>query len=155
MIRLNLIALVFVFSMVLGLPSTFANTTDTLKKSMEAGAVPPAQLDSVKPAVYVADVMPNFNGGMSALSDFISSQIKYPQKALDKGITGKVMIDFVVDTAGIVTNIACSNAEKLYPDLIDEAIRVVKLTSGKWTPAFTNGKPVKVKMRLPIMFEID
>ena len=155
MIRLNLLALVFVFSMVLDMPYAAANTTDTLKKSMEAGPVPPAQLDSIKPAVLFAEVMPNFKGGITALSQFITSQIKYPPKALDIGISGKVLIDFVVDTAGKVSDISCLNADKQHPDLIDEAIRVVKLTSGKWTPAYTNGKPVKVKMRLPIMFEID
>jgi TonB family protein len=74
---------------------------------------------------------------------------------LDKGISGKVLIDFVVDTAGKVSNISCPNADKQHPDLIDEAIRVVKLTNGQWTPASNNGKPVKAKMRLPIFFEIE
>jgi len=157
MIRLILLALVFGFSMLLGIPSAAANTTDTLKKSMEAGAVPPAQLDTVKTQapLVVAEVMPNFKGGMSALSQFITNQIKYPPKALDKGISGKVLIDFVVDTAGKVSNISCPNADKQHPDLIDEAIRVVKLTNGQWTPASNNGKPVKAKMRLPIVFEIE
>ena len=99
--------------------------------------------------------MPNFKGGMTALSQFITNQIKYPPKALDKGISGKVLIDFVVDTAGKVSNISCPNADKQHPDLIDEAIRVVKLTNGQWTPALNNGKPVKAKMRLPIFFEIE
>jgi TonB family protein len=155
MIRLILLALVFGFSMLLGMPSAAANTTDTLKKSMEAGAVPPAQLDSIKPALLFAEVMPNFKGGMTALSQFITNQIKYPPKALDKGISGKVLIDFVVDTAGKVSNISCPNADKQHPDLIDEAIRVVKLTNGQWIPASNNGKPVKAKMRLPIVFEIE
>jgi len=156
MIRLILLALVFGFSMVLGMPSAAANTSDSLKKSI-AGDLSTAQLDTVKTQapLVVAEVMPNFKGGMSALSQFITNQIKYPPKALDKGISGKVLIDFVVDTAGKVSNISCPNADKLHPDLIDEAIRVVKLTKGQWTPASNNGKPVKVKMRLPIVFEIE
>jgi TonB family protein len=156
MIRLILLALVFGFSMVLGMPSAAANTTDTLKKSM-AGDLSTAQLDTVKTQapLVVAEVMPNFKGGMTALSQFITNQIKYPPKALDKGISGKVLIDFVVDTAGKVSNISCPNADKQHPDLIDEAIRVVKLTNGQWIPASNNGKPVKAKMRLPIVFEIE
>ena len=156
MIRLILLALVFVFSMLLGMPSAAANTSDSLKKSI-AGDLSTAQLDTVKmqAPLVVAEVMPNFKGGMSALSQFITNQIKYPPKALDKGISGKVLIDFVVDTAGKVSNISCPNADKQHPDLIDEAIRVVKLTNGQWTPASNNGKPVKAKMRLPIFFEIE
>jgi len=162
MIRLILLALVFGFSMVLGIPSAAANTTDTLKKSMSGDIIPEpiidqplTPLDTQEIVDVVVEIMPAFKGGMSALNDYISKKINYPIEPFKKGITGKVLIDFEVDTAGKVSNISCPNADKLHPALIDEAIRVVKLTNGLWTPGRKNGARVKAKMRLPIVFEIE
>ena len=91
-------------------------------------------------------------GGMSALMKFISSTIVYPEYAKDNEIQGKVYLQFIVRTNGSLTDIKVARSVPGGRMLDDEAIRVIKLTSGKWNPARQNGKPVSCNMTLPVVF---
>ena len=157
--RLNVTFLSIVIALLFCGQNSFAHTLDsTAKTSATKPLETNSEADSVKskaPVYSFVETMPSFKGGMTALSQFISEKIKYPPKALDKGIQGVIYVDFLVDTSGNIAQVACPNAEKKDPQLMDEAMRVVKLTDGRWIAGRNNGKAVKVKMRLPIVFTIE
>ena len=95
--------------------------------------------------------MPEFPGGMSALIDFLSSNIKYPEDAIKQNVGGRVMVMFVVETDGSISNVRV--ARTVFPSLDSEAIRVVK-SMPKWKPGKEKGRVVRVKYTLPVIFSI-
>ena len=109
---------------------------------------PPVVPDSEKIFTSV-EVVPKFPGGMGALSRFISDNIKYPQKARDNNIQGRVILKFVVDKDGSIIDIQVTRG--LGGGCDEEAIRVMKLMP-KWKPGMQNGNPIKVYYTLPISF---
>ena len=106
--------------------------------------------------VYVAEIIPAFSYNGKGISEFIIDNLKYPQIAIDRGIEAKVIVDFVVDTLGRVTNVvSVDNGNARTQVLVDEAIRVMKSSSGYWKPGYTHGKKVRMKMRIPITFKLE
>ncbi|MFI5157993.1 MAG: energy transducer TonB [Sphingobacteriales bacterium] len=100
--------------------------------------------------MFTANGQPAFKGGQGALYTFISQKIVYPEYSRQNCISGTVKVSFVVDKNGNVTNARVS--EGLGIDLDDEALRVIKLTSGKWI------MPVRynpVTIIVPIRFEAN
>lgn len=99
------------------------------------------------------DEPPMFQGGnMEGFSKWIGENIKYPQKAIDENITGKVYVSFEIITTGEVMNV--SVARSANPLLDEEAVRVIK-SSPKWKPAQIDGKPASIKMTIPVGFTLD
>lgn len=97
------------------------------------------------------DVEPEFPGGASALVAFIDDNIEYPQNAKDQGLEGTVNVLFTVDETGKVLSVnVASESEN---SLDKEAIRIVE-SMPDWIPGEFQGKPVSVKMTLPIHFEL-
>ena len=114
----------------------------------------PLKYTTDKAGVYdFSEVMPAFKSGSSDIEDYINAHIEYPQPALDDNKEGKVNVNFVVDENGKITNAGTAGA-KLGDGLDEEAVRVVSGISG-WTPGTVKGKPVKVRMSLPIIFKIE
>ncbi len=95
--------------------------------------------------------MPEYPGGMPALMEFLRNNVKYPQDALKQKVEGRVMVQFVVETDGSITDLKV--AKKVFPSLDAEGIRVAKAMP-KWTPGKQNGKPVRVQYNLPIVFRL-
>lgn len=87
-------------------------------------------------------VLPHFPNGKSAMTAFIDKNLKFPDAAKNKGISGESVIAFDIEVDGSITNIRV--VKSLHPLLDEEAIRVVKLMP-KWVPATKRGKPIKVK----------
>jgi len=104
------------------------------------------------PAVWFTDEMPEFPGGMESLLKFINSSVKYPVVAQENGVQGKVIITFVIDKTGEVTNARILRG--IDPSLDNEALRVVK-SLPRWEPGKQNGKPVKVNYNVPINFVLQ
>ncbi len=106
--------------------------------------------DVQEAAVDSCAVLPEFPGGLDSLSAFINANISYPQQAVEAGMEGRVMVGFVVEKDGKVSEIAIEeSADSLFDA---EALRVVNLL-----PAFTPGKDdegnaLRVKLSLPISF---
>lgn len=101
-------------------------------------------------AIFNANSQPAFKGGQGALYAFISKKIVYPEYSRQNCISGTIKVSFMLDNVGNVINPQVS--EGLGIDLDDEALRVIKLTSGKWImPAKYN--PVTIVV--PIRFEAD
>jgi len=95
----------------------------------------------------------SFNGGDEALQRFIGENINYPEMAKENDIKGIVNVVFVVDKSGKIKNVATLGGKKGF-GLEEEAIRVIKLTSGQWSPAKQRDKAVNMRFRIPINFRL-
>ena len=95
--------------------------------------------------------MPRFPGGQSALMSFLSRNVKYPKVCQENGIQGRVIIQFVVNKDGNISDVSVYKGVNPYLDA--EAIRVIK-SMPKWTPGKQKGKYVNVKYTLPISFRL-
>lgn len=108
----------------------------------------------VEEEIFVtAETMPSFMGGdLNTFRNWVQARVKYPAIAQENGIAGNVILQFVVEKDGSLTNIVVLRT----PDrsLSEEAIRVLK-TSPKWTPALQRNKPVRLKYTLPVVFQIQ
>lgn len=105
--------------------------------------------DTTEQVHLVVESMPEFPGGMTAMLQYLSRNIKYPSFALAHGIQGRVLVSFTIDTDGSIIDPGISKG--VHPSLDAEAIRVV-WTMPKWNPGKQKGKPVKVKYTVPIVF---
>ena len=95
--------------------------------------------------------MPEYPGGMQAMIAFLQTNMKYPEDASKQKVEGRVMVQFVVETDGSVSDVHV--AKQVFPSLDAEAIRVVQAMP-KWTPGKEKGKVVRVKYNLPIVFRM-
>lgn len=96
--------------------------------------------------------MPEFPGGQSALMKYLSSNIRYPQMALANDIQGRVVVKFVVEKDGSVSDVQVVRG--VDKDLDKEAVRVVK-SMPKWQPGKNNGQAVRCYFNLPVTFKIQ
>lgn len=94
---------------------------------------------------------PHYPGGEAALMMCVSDNLRYPPEAMEKNIQGTVILQFVVDEKGKVTDPKVMRSR--HPALDAEALRVVKLL-GTFTPGKQTGKPVSVYYTLPIRFKL-
>lgn len=101
-------------------------------------------------AVYsMVSEQPSFPGGMQEMMKFISENRKYPAEAKAKDIHGKVIVAFVVERDGSLSDVKIRRGIGYGCD--EEAIRVIK-SMPKWTPGKKNGKAVRVSFMLPVTF---
>ena len=96
--------------------------------------------------------MPEFPGGMEAMMKFLSENVCYPEAAHKAGAQGKVLVNFIVESDGRISNVHV--AQKVNDDLDAEAVRVVG-SMPKWSPGMQDGKAVRVKYALPISFRLQ
>lgn len=94
------------------------------------------------------DVELDFKGGFAG---FIASEIRYPKAAIENGIKGKVFVSFFVSDSGEVLGESILRGIGYGCD--EEVIRVLRLTQGKWKPGKVKGKPVHMKMVVPVVFK--
>ena len=103
-------------------------------------------------AYDVVDEMPQFPGGPYALFEFISKNIQYPKEAEDANLQGRVIVSFVVEKDGSVSN--AKVVRPIDPLLDAEALRVVN-SMPKWIPGKQNGEAFRVKYTIPVTFRIE
>jgi protein TonB len=114
------------------------------------GQSPDGEGSSDATGIYTTlDVYPKFPGGTQALLFFLRSNIRYPQLALKMGIQGEVMVLFMVEVDGSVTNVSVTKG--ISKECDEEAIRVFK-SMPRWDAGRRYGKSVRVLVRMPIMF---
>ena len=113
-----------------------------------------APTDSVaKDEVFmVAEQMPEFPGGMKELLKFLQDNLKYPENAMKNNVQGRVIVQFVVEKDGTLTEFKV--ARSVDPDLDAEALRVLQ-TMPKWKPGMQRGKIVRVKFTVPVSFKLQ
>ncbi len=118
----------------------------------KAAATPrEAQVD--ENGVYmVCDQMPMYPGGMQELMKFLQKNIQYPQDAEEKGIQGRVIVQFVVEKDGSIKDIKVVRG--IDPSLDKEALRVINAMP-KWEPGKHKGEAVSVKYTVPVAFKMQ
>lgn len=98
------------------------------------------------------EVMPQFPGGDKAMMEFLSKNIKYPTIPQENGTQGRVVVQFVVDKDGSITNPEIARGVDPYLDR--EALRVIS-SMPKWKPGMQRNTPVRVKYTLPVYFKLQ
>jgi protein TonB len=96
-------------------------------------------------------VMPEFPGGPTECMKFLAQNIRYPKKARENGIQGRVVVQFVVDKDGSIDDIKIVNSVSW--ELNDEAKRVIKKMP-KFKPGTIGGEPARMQSFLPVMFRL-
>ena len=133
---------------------------DTARYSIEpfsiSGSLFETLLDvatSKEDTVYqIVEQMPQYTGGEEAMMKYVAENIKYPQAAKDKNISGRVFVGFVIEKDGSVSNVKVVRG--IGGGCDEEAARVIK-EMPKWKPGMQKGKPVRVNYMMPIFFKLD
>lgn len=130
--------------------------SEDLKEPVEIGYVPVFVEDENEPVedviFAVAEKMPEFPGGSGALFQYLSKNIKYPVVPREQGIQGRVIVQFVVDRDGTITDPVVVRSVDPYLD--KEALRVIK-SMPKWKPGIQGSKAVRVKYTVPVTFKLQ
>jgi periplasmic protein TonB len=100
------------------------------------------------------DVKAKFVGGDDAFSEFVRNSFIYPARCQEEGINSYVLLQFVVDTKGNISNVKAIDGTAACPEFAAEAIRVLK-RSPKWIPGMVNGKFVNSYLTVPIRLNLD
>lgn len=101
----------------------------------------------------VVEVMPEFpNGGMPGFMKYLGKNVKYPIEAHANNIEGRVVVHFIVNKDGSISNVGLTRS--VDPLLDKEAIRVIS-DMPKWKPGMQRGKAVRVKYTVPVMFRLQ
>ena len=108
-------------------------------------------MHSKAPQETEVDKMPEYVGGMEAMTKYLTSNIRYPEEAVKSKTTGKVMVSFVVSKDGKVTKTAIKRG--VSKELDAEALRVVS-SMPNWIPGEKDGKKVDAEMILPVSFAL-
>jgi protein TonB len=120
-------------------------------KAKEVIAQPEPKEEETK-VFDVVEEMPQFPGGPSALFEYLSKNIKYPVVAEENGVQGRVIVTFVVERDGSITDVKV--VKSVDPSLDKVATRVVK-SMPHWIPGKQNGSAVRVKYTVPVTFKLQ
>ena len=99
----------------------------------------------------VCEQMPTYKGGEEAMMRFLSQVTRYPQRAQELGIQGCVVVGFIVEKDGSLSDFKF--IQRVDPELDDEALKTVKAMP-KWNPGKHNGKNVRVRHSVPVSFKL-
>jgi protein TonB len=121
-------------------------------KAKEVIAQPEPPKEEENKVFDVVEVMPSFPGGQGALMQWLNKNIKYPVVAEENGVQGRVVVTFVVEKDGSITDVKV--VKSVDPSLDKEAARVVK-SMPHWIPGKQNGSPVRVKYTVPVTFKLQ
>ena len=130
-----------IFAPVSAQKTVIAKDNSSVKKQIERDSV----LD-------VCDQMPQFKGGDVALMDFIRTSISYPKDAAEQGLQGRVVLRFIIEKDGTISNSEVLKSASLSLDT--EALRVVN-SMPQWIPGKHKGKVVRVRYVLPVTFRLQ
>ena len=120
-------------------------------KIKEAVAQPEPKPE-VEKVFDVVEQMPSFPGGPAALMEWLSNNVKYPVVAQENGVQGRVVVSFVVERDGSITDVKVVRG--VDPSLDKEASRVVRAMP-RWIPGKQNGSAVRVKYNVPVAFRLQ
>lgn len=144
---------------VTGQAVTAATPADEMAMSVAAGAgeaampeAAPADTARSEKTYDVVETMPDYPGGIGEMMKYISTNVKYPKEMAEQKIEGRVIISFVVKNNGEITDAKVTRS--VHPQLDAEALRVIN-SMPNWTPGMQGGKPVNVKIVLPVSFKLD
>lgn len=123
-------------------------------KAVRCSVSLPVKFSLAKPVAQSTDVEPEFPGGMEAMMKYLTENLRYPESARTAKAEGVAVISFTVKEDGSLAEVKPGlNDPSMHPDLITEAIRVVKAMP-KWKPAIKNGQVMKATLSIPIKFKL-
>ena len=125
----------------------FPPSSLTLNASDDSSLTPNASEDS-----SLMETSPEFPGGDEALMAYLRKNMKYPKDAMANAIQGKVLVEFVVEKDGSISNVKVVRSVDVLLD--KEAVRVTQ-NMPKWKPGTQNGEPVRVRMTYPLTFRLQ
>ena len=160
-----------------------ARTVTDYRAATTPSNVPVEALDQNEDPVFdVCEEVPQFPGGVGKMMEFMMKNVKYPKVAEEYGVTGRILVQFIVEKDGNLTNIKTIKAEDdrgneivvtaVKPDMTDEqkknvdgqnrglqalkdeGVRVVKLMP-KWEPGKQRGQNVRVRFTIPVIFRLQ
>ena len=109
-------------------------------------------LEIEKDVYMLVETMPEFPGGTPALTDYLKKETIYPEQAREDSIQGRVLLSFVVEKDGSISNPV---VVKSSGDILDaEALRVLS-EMPKWNPGMDNGILCRVQYAIPINFRLN
>lgn len=134
--------------------STNVEQATVLQTSEEpvSGDLTEAEEATAEQTVYdVVEQMPEFPGGNAKLKNYLEDHLQYPKVAQENGTQGRVIVQFVVNTDGSISDAQVARSLDTYCD--EEALRLIN-NMPRWTPGQTGGKNVRVKYVVPITFKL-
>jgi protein TonB len=127
-------------------------SSENLKENINQNQQPSTNAAELDDKVHTqADVVPEFSGGYAALVKYIYQNTQYPLTALNQRIQGKVWCSFIINRDGSVSDVKVEQG--VYSFLDEEAVRVLKAMPA-WQAGQIGGKPVRVKIYVPIVFKL-
>jgi len=131
-------------------------TVEAVRNDIAVNVPPPPveKKEEVKQVVEnkvfdIAEQMPSFKGNVN---QWLASNLSYPAVAAENGVQGRVIVQFVVEKDGSISNVQVLRS--VDPALDREAVRVVK-SMPRWNPGMNNGQPARVKYTLPVTFKLQ
>jgi protein TonB len=124
--------------------------TSVLPDQGDGGGTQPVD-DKKVYSVGGIDVMPEPVGGDKAWAKFLNKNLRFPYAAQEEGVSGRVILSFIIEKDGSLSNITVERQAGHGFD--EEALRVLKLAKA-WKPGMQNGQPVRVKYDIPINFQL-
>lgn len=128
-------------------------TNDLNKIIVKEQVIEQPKVEEEQPvSIAMVEQKPQFPGGEAEMYKWLGANIVYPPAAAEEGVSGRVIVEFVVGKDGSITNVKV--LRQRHPALDKEAVRVVKAMP-KWIPGRNNGQPVKVTYTLPVTFKLQ
>lgn len=109
------------------------------------------QADIQNKVYNVVEQQPSFPGGPGALNSWLRENVKYPAAAIENRVQGRVIVQFIVECDGSISEIKVNRPVDPYID--KEALRVVSKMP-KWIPGRQSGRPVRVRFFVPVTFRL-
>ncbi|MDE6008790.1 MAG: M56 family metallopeptidase [Muribaculaceae bacterium] len=153
-----LLSLCLLPATVMGIMLTSFTVSSDILNEMAITEILPSSISSENNAESTASsfsnedrAMPEFEGGVEKLYEFLAENMRYPETPEEEeGKIHKVYVYFDIDIHGNMKNVHVKkNPDSEYAQ---EAMRMIKQTSGKWKPAIKNGKPIETSLSLPFYF---
>lgn len=131
----------YVFAFALGIIWTLFITTSTSLAQVADTTV-----------YTIVEQQPQFPGGLEAMKHYLLTNVQYPSEAKKAGVKARVLISFIIEPDRRMTDVRLLNEIGYGCD--EEAMRVVK-SMPQWAPGSQSGKPLRVKVTLPVLFGLD
>ncbi len=136
-------------------PEGTVESSEETDRGVEFRYLPPVveEPEVIEDIIHVSvEQRPEFPGGQAALFQFLNKHMKYPQVCQESDIQGRVIVQFVVDKDGSITDPEV--VRSVHPLLDTEALRVIRMMP-KWKPGMQQFTPVRVKYTVPVIFRLQ
>lgn len=120
--------------------------------TLSFGAFAQEEVKVEEEVFVVVEEQAEFPGGLDSMYAYIVKNLKYPELAKEKGIEGRVFVQFVIEKDGSISNVKILRG--IGGGCDEAAVEMVK-NMPKWKPAKQRGKPVRCQFNLPIKFELQ